>query len=224
MRVEGISEMAMQFQLSQENYEVPFATKSGVLIRFVEMDRWIRVMIEVGEDTTSQQLREAAPLALEWRQRLLKWQGPWMGGGDNPFLEQLDGRQQNGESYRALSESINHRVATLIQEFAAYIREYDSVKHEFKTMSDFYLWRPASNPFSFEHARDILRALRLKDKDIEPQLRKALENAKSGLPPFEAQYPVSREKMIATLRRWRQNPKHKIREGIDLEAQKAPQG
>lgn len=210
----------MQFQLSDDNYEVPFATKSGVLMRFIELDRWIRVMIEVSEDTTSQQLREAIPLALEWRQRLLMWQGPWMGGGDNPFLEQLNYRQKNGESYRTLSEGINQRVSTLIQEFVGYSHEYNSVKHEFKTMSDFYSWRPKSNPFSLEHARDMLRALKLKDKDIEPQLRKALENAESGLPLFEVEYPVSREKLIATLRGWRQGLKHKIQQGIDLETQK----
>jgi hypothetical protein len=217
MKVDGLSERAMRFQLSEDNYEIPVASTSGVLIRLVELDKWIRVMIEVAEDVTSQELRDAIPLALEWRQRLLMWQGPWMGGGDNPFLEQLDQRQQAGESYRDLSEEINRRAAQLVQEFATYINEYNSVRHEFKTMGDFYMWQPKANPFALEHARGMLRALQLKDKDIEALLRNALKAVGSELPPFEADYPVSREKLIATVRSWRQGLKHKIQTGIDLE-------
>jgi len=40
-------------------------------------------MIQVDEDTTSDDLRKAIPMALMWRDRLLEWQGPWMDGGDN---------------------------------------------------------------------------------------------------------------------------------------------
>jgi hypothetical protein len=33
---------------------------------------------------------------------LLQSQGPWMRGGDNPFLEELSDRQKAGQSYNEL--------------------------------------------------------------------------------------------------------------------------
>ena len=215
MRVASVSERAMQFQLSQENYAVPIATEAGVLIRLVELDGWIRVMVEVGEDATSRDLRGAIPLALQWRDRLLRWQGPWMGGGDTPFLEQLSERQVRGESYRGLADRINERVGELVREFARYIDEYNAAKPRFRTMMDFYLWQPTSNQFALDHARSMLRALRVGDRDVELLLSQALHNVRAGLPPFEPGYPVSRDKLIATLRTWRTRPQHTIRVSED---------
>lgn len=207
MKVHDLSEKAGKFQ--GMNFHVPAVSDSGVLMRFVEIDDWLRVMIEIGEDTTSDDLRGAISLALLWRDKLLEWQGPWMRGGDNPFLEELSDRQKSGQSYNDLANRINQRAAAYLQEFASYLKEFEAVKHSFKTMFDFYMWQPKHNRFSYEHACGLLRALRLKDTEIEDLLRIGLENVQAGNPAFEPGYPVSREKLISTLRNWRRGVKHK---------------
>jgi hypothetical protein len=78
MKVQGISEKASRFEGA--NFGLPLASENGVLFRIIEIDNWLRVMIEVDEDTTSKDVRRAIPLALEWRDRLLQWQGPWLQG------------------------------------------------------------------------------------------------------------------------------------------------
>jgi hypothetical protein len=167
-------------------------------------------MIEVGEDTTHDDLREAIPLALSWRDRLLEWQGPWMKGGDNPFLEELSLRQADGEKYASLAERINHEVEELLREFLQYLDELAEAKANFKTMFDFYMWRSKANQFALEHARDLLRAVRLKDDEIEELLQSGLDNLRAKKPAFEREYPVSRERLIRTLRTWREGLKHHL--------------
>lgn len=202
------------FQKAKEflgkTFFAPAVSDSGVLIRFVEIDNWLRVMIELGEDTTSDDLRSAIPLALLWRDKLLESQGPWMRGGDNPFLEELSDRHKSGQSYNELANRINQGVAAYLQEFANYLKEFETIKHSFETMLDFYMWQPKNNRFSYEHARTLLKALRLKNSEIEEMLKIGLENVQAGEPAFELDYPVSRETLITTLRRWRRGVKHQV--------------
>ncbi len=208
MKVHDLSQKAGEFH--GKYFDIPRASDSGVLIWFVEVDDWLRVMIEIGEDITSDDLRSAIPLALLWRDKLLEWQGPWMRGGDNPFLEELSNRQKSGQSYNELANRINRRVASYLQEFADYLKEFEAAKPGFKTMLDFYMWRSTNNQFSYEHARGLLEALRLKNNEIEEMLKIGLENVQAGKPAFELGYPVSREKLISTLRNWRRGVKHQV--------------
>lgn len=211
---ENTTMKAHDFQKAREflgkTFFAPAVSDSGVLIRFVEIDNWLRVMIELGEDTTSDDLRTAIPLALLWRDKLLKSQGPWMGGGENPFLEELSNRQESGQSYNELANRINQRVGAYLQEFANYLKEFETMKHSFKTMLDFYLWQPEHNRFSYEHAGVLLKALSLKNSEIEEMLKIGLKNLQAGKPAFELGYPVSREKLISTLRKWRRGVKHQV--------------
>jgi len=208
MKVQDLSKRAMRFKGG--NLDIPDVSDSGVFLQFVEIDNWIRVMIQVDEDTTSDDLRKAIPMALMWRDRLLEWQGPWMDGGDNPFLEKLSERQKSGESYKDLANRINQQATMWVHGHVVYNKELEAVKHSFKTMFDFYMWKSESNPFSLDHARHLLRAVRLKDDEIDELLRTAVDNVQSGKPAFEAEYPVSRDKLISALRLWRGGRKHKV--------------
>ena len=58
-----------------------------------------------------------------------------------------------------------------------------------------------------DQARLILRSMRLSDQEIDDFIRTGLERIGEGYPPFEEGYPVSREKMISTLRYWRSKRK-----------------
>src|SRR5437016_3608313 len=210
MKVQGLSKQAMRFKSDGRNFDIPDVSDSGVLLQFIEIGNWIKVMIQVDEDTTSDDLRKAIPMALSWRDRLLEWQGPWMLGGDNPFLEQLSLRQKAGETYRNLANHINQEAASWVHSHVAYTKELEAVQHSFKTMFDFYMWESKANPFSLDHARHLLRAVRLKDDKIDGLLTTAVDNVQAGKPAFEAEYPVSRDALISALRLWRSGRKHKV--------------
>lgn len=171
MKVSGLSSKANSFE--GENYELPIFSESGVRIRIIELDGHLRIMIEVGEKSTNRQIRDAIPLALEWRDRLLEWQGPWIKGGSNEFLERLLREHDRGISYAALARKINQRLSDLLE-----IGE-------------------------IEWARDQLLALRMGSEEVVFTIDKALAQIEDGKPPFEDGYPISREKLIGTLRYWK---------------------
>lgn len=215
MKVTGLSTKALQFEGSFG--EQSFATESGVLIRFVEIDDWIHVMIDVGEDTTSNDLKEAIPLAINWRNRLLEWQGPWLRGGRNRYLEILSQRHENGQSYRILAKEINQKIVECLEEFNEYVKELEAAHSEFNKISDFYLWQPKANQFSLDHARYMLQALRLKEEEIEELLQIGFERIKVGEIAFEEGYPIDGEKLRNTLRSWREGRKHLIAKAMEEE-------
>jgi hypothetical protein len=208
MKVTELSSKASRFEGT--HFGTSSVTASGVQIHFVEIDGWLRVVIELSEDSTSNELRDAIPLALSWRDRLLDWQGPWIKGGDNPFLEELSMRQEDGEAYAELAERINFTITEHLSEFNDYLNELELVRSHFTTELDFYHWESKANQFAFDHARGLLKAVRLKADDIESLLRSGLENIQVGRPAFEKGYPISRDKLIGTLKSWRQSRKHRL--------------
>ena len=213
MKVAGSSDKALRFHGANADLFRSNAEESGVLIWAVETHgNWLSVMIEVGENTTSDDLRKAIPWALRLRDRLLEQQGPWQHGGDTPFLEELCYWHDSGHSYEILAERINETVANYLLEAAKYLQEYEAAQSQFKTQLDVFLWQSKLqiNPYSFQLARGLLEAVRLKDDEIDTVLLDALENIRSGRLAFEKGYPVSRDKLRETLRRWRESKKHQI--------------
>lgn len=208
MQVKGLSQKANRFK--GENSELDIFSQSGVRVYVIEIDDWLHVMMEAGEDTTSRDLHAAIPLVIEWRDRLLRWQGPWMQGSDNPFLEELSRLHEEGISYTKLANRINHRVVESLKELLKYLDELNIARPNFKTMLDFYLWQPTANQFSFHHASDLLKIIGMDTKEIEELLNLGLENLRSNKPAFESGYPVSRDKLISTLKTWRKGRKHLI--------------
>jgi hypothetical protein len=178
------------------------------MVRVIELDGWLRVMIEVGEDATFESLRKALPLSLRWRGQLLAYQGPWMRGGDNRLLQRLHEMQQSGESYSELADQVNRKVSELLEEWTRHRAEYKLAKQQIKDPLDWITWHPSTDPFALERARTFLSALSLKHREIEVQLQAGLERIEGGLAPFEKDYPISREKMISVLRTWRLGKKH----------------
>jgi hypothetical protein len=208
MKVTETSQKALQFQGA--HFGKPIFSDTGVQIHFVEMDNWLRVLIEVGEDTTSDNLREVIPLALSWRDRLLEWQGPWFHGGDNLYLEEISMRQEAGESYSQLAEAINNTITANLVDFHKLLQEFEQMRHQPTTAMEFHLWNLKHNRFSYEHARGLLEGLRFDSGEIETLLQAGIESLQAGEPAFEKGYPVSREKLISVLRVWRQGRKHNL--------------
>ena len=99
-KVEGSSTKATQFVLA--NSDLSIATEDGIIINIIEMDGWLRIMLEIGQyvSNPSTAIRNAAPLATEWNNRLLDFQGAWRLGGDNELMEKLLLMHEHGNSYK----------------------------------------------------------------------------------------------------------------------------
>ena len=207
MKVQGVSEKAELFLI--QNYKLP-TSSNGVLIHVIEIEGHLRVMIDVSENTTHNDLRDAIPLALEWRNRLLEYQGPWLWSGENSFLEELHTRHRNGQSYAELAERINQKVTDCLQKYYQYVvAYYKAVQSQFKTL-DFPLLKLTPNAFALDYARMLLQFVSLRDEEISEYLQIALERIAAGEQPSDRDYPVSGEKLRETLRSWRQGKKHQI--------------
>lgn len=211
LKASEYSEKKYNFRFNDNNSFPLTVSDSGVFIRLIEIDNWVRVFIEVDENTTSDDIRTAIPIALLWRDKLLELQGIWAQGG---FLEELSFKHKFGKSYSYLVNQINKHIESLLQEYENYLKDFEVNKHKFETMFDFYMWQSKFNQFSFMHAKGMLKTLKLKDSEIDELLKIGLENTESGKPAFEKDYPVCREKLISTLKTWRNGKKHQIIEKI----------
>lgn len=190
-----------------------FLSKNGVLIYLLKQDGRLHVMIEVGEDSTARNIQSAIPLACEWRDRVMEYQGAWQGGGDNQFLEMLHYMNKGGVSYAELAKRINAKFESHLREAIAFDAELRKVLPRLKTQGDYLFWSTSSeqkyNPFSLDHAKGLLKAIRIRDDEIEIAIKDGEENIRAGKEPFKVGYPVSQRKVIETLRTWREGLKHK---------------
>ena len=182
MKVVGSSSKANRFL--GRNSDLHIISESRVWIRVVEIDKRLHVLLDVGEDITHEDLRNAIPLALQWRDRLLEWQGPWMGGGANYFYYQLDHRQRTGATYSELAERINKRIADCLHEHIRYLQEYEdfikeaeAAQPKFKLYQDYFLWALqkqnefSNNQFALDHARDYLLLMKFDNEYCEEILQ-----------------------------------------------------
>ena len=210
-----VTELSIKARMFESKYwDKSFATESGMLIRFVEIDGWLRVMLEIDERTTNQNIREAAPLLLEWRDRLIDFQGAWNGGGENHFFERLSDMQKHGYSYARLAERLNKQIEKHLNGYIAYRQEVDAIHPEEKNKHDkdiFYniFWLGMkSNSSSLTHAQGVLESLHYKKEDILEIIKDGLESLANGKSIFSKDYPISKFKMIEALRTWRSGKLH----------------
>jgi hypothetical protein len=215
-KVEGLSEKAMQFYAQNTSLFNNAFVKSRLPLRAIEVDGRIRIMIEIDEDTTTNQIRDVAVYALELRDNLLAFQGPWLGGGDNLQLEQLSRYQEHGKSYKQLARLINEKTEAYLREYLAYREEVDRLYPDvFKSIfeSDFYYHvfstQFRNNSASLIHARELLRVLAIKDEDVTEILKRGIESIKAGEKPFTEDYPIHQLKIKEKLRTWREGEKHR---------------
>jgi hypothetical protein len=216
-KVDGPSNRAMQFRFSGENddFLLEAFKNSQVFLHTIEIDDRLHVMIEVGEDTTTEQLRKVIPDALRLRDKLIEFQGAWRAGGINEFLEHLSYRNQHGDSYARLAENINQRIEGYLRDYIAYRKEVDTVHPEFKAEHDrdilyhvFWLGM-ATKPSALSFAMSLLEGLNFNKQDALRIMQNGLRSLSAGESIFLKDYPVTRSKMIQVLRTWRNGKEHK---------------
>ena len=178
-------------------------------------------MIEVGENTTAEQLRKAIPYALELRDKLIEFQGAWAIGGPNAFFEHLCYLKDGGMTYAEIAQRLKLQIEKHLREAVAFDDELRKVLPTLKTNWDYFQWstnpEQKYNPHSLDHAKYILQNVGMNDKDITPWLKEGIENIRAGKEPL-TQNPITRTKIIQVLRTWRKGKKHKSIRSIEEKA------
>ncbi len=178
-------------------------TAAGVLIRLVEIDKRLHVMIDAGdgyENPTAGALHAAVPLARLWLARVRQHQHPWMGGGINMLFDRLTGLRREGKSYQELAKQLNTRLRDLIEEHLSRERQQNAVHQDSTKPRDADGFWP--NRYSKVHATLLLTDLGLTDAEAREIVDEALARARDGLKPFGASGPITRQRVINFMKRF----------------------
>ena len=93
----------------------------------------------------------------------------------------------------------------------AFEKEYLAAKPKFKNYLDEFSWvakELKNNPFSGEHAHDLMELMGIDENDRNEIARFAIENIKSGEPAFHTpNTPITREMVREKIRWWRNRQK-----------------
>jgi len=154
------------------------------------------VAIELGDETTHEQARDALSLALRWRDGLRRFQGPWFHGNDWDFVQDLDTRQKAGESYRQLAKKLNDSIARCIELW----QENDDPRPD-----EDLLWVP--DPMHHGHtwlhrAESTLRVF-LSPEESHRYLKTVYSNLGAGKPAFDTDLPITGEMVREKIRGYR---------------------
>lgn len=136
------------------------------------------VKIVVTETTTARELRRAESLALQWRDRLIAFQGRQ----PNPWMLAIQAQVDAGKTHAEVARLANARVA-------AWLQEYNGLPDK-----GTYAARSLLG-----NARELLAALYVKQDVIDAAI--------ASDAPFPADYPVSRYEIKYALRQWRRGAK-----------------
>jgi len=218
MRIAGLSDKAAQIwgqiqgggapgplkpmMVAEARAGAPWRGRS--IIQLIELDNYVQVMIEVGEEETDAGLRRLIPLALQWRDWVVEIQGPWTAGGRGRFLLLLDSEQRAGVSYQQLAERLTRNLGGLLSEFLAWERQS-------RTRHRGGVKRPAGaddfwpNPFAKVHAVELLTDLGIAEEDAAQHVKEGLRRLRDGRKPFVGPGPITRQRVIDVLRAWRRH-------------------
>jgi hypothetical protein len=200
--------------------KLPHISKSGVIIYVRETTpESLRVAIDVGEFVTSDQLRDAIPLALEWRDKLIEFQGIIGIGSDYPILRDINndlshdykfrtiwtakGGTKTGMTYRDVATAINQIISEWLYESVDKSTPVNETFRYKKILKRHIFGIEERIPDPIERAQKFLKAMRLKDEEIELAISSGLESIKTGNYPFPDDYPLSKKKLISVLKWWR---------------------
>ena len=176
---------------------------AGVIVRFVEINGLVKVVFELDDNTTHKELRDVIPTMLKIRDKVNGLQDEKIAARmflnikhptrKEEFLELFSYVHENGVSYKKLAERINRMVSdALISTVKIQQKNNITTEELFKQNK------------SIKFIDNLLGAIGVKNIGVED----AIELIKEGKPPFEEGYPVSRWKLIETLRTWRKGKMH----------------
>jgi hypothetical protein len=201
------------------NQDLDLLTHDNIFIRIEDNNGWLKIALVIDEDVSnsSTALRNAAWLFGEWKERLLKFQGLplWGGNGKNKFMEDLLRMNKCGTSYKQISEMLNQKIESNLRDYLAFRIKIDNIYPEYKQDFDQCIYSHINLPKLEEgnvtlfRSRSILIDLGFKEKKVDQTLRAALDRLKGGEKPFDLGKPISRFMIVDRMRNWREG-KHKL--------------
>ena len=103
---------------------------SDIVVRFVEIDGLVKVVIEIGNKTTHKDFRDAIPNILKWRDEVQERQSDKIAAiffhkmihpsNKEELLEFLSYSQEHGRSYAKLAEQFNETFSNVLTHVARY--------------------------------------------------------------------------------------------------------
>lgn len=200
---------------------------SDVVINVAEYNERLKIVIEIGDDSTHDQIRRVIPLAVQYRDMLIGWQGP-SSSKELRLLHGLDEFHQRGVSYKRLADTVNRTLSSRLVEYVEFLDECERRQKEWKeirgdydldsidsealwwVLKEYIVWDERSPPRCIRDFEEILsRAFRMKQDEIRLFKQTGMERIRRGIEPFDREYPIYGETMRNALRRWRNSARRK---------------
>lgn len=166
-------------------------------------------MIDVPENATKRQIKAAIPRALDWRDRLIKFQGR-MGLYDaSCLLRYIENdlnppRKSNRYTYAEIAEGINAKIAEYLLEYKGKPLPSSISENPYKKILDLYLFGEVDRvPDPLDRAYQLMKIVRMPDIKIDVLISEGIKNIEGGDEPFGIGSPISRLKVIKVMNAWR---------------------
>ena len=205
-----------------QNADLAQKSEEGVIIHIFEtMIGPLRIAIDVDGDITKTKLEKSISLALDWRKRLTQYQGNTWIYSDYRLLRLIDENMLIKDETLAKKSSSKYARSTMFYDRFSYadiaiaVNElisrwmYESINitHAsiedppgFKILNLFLAEIENRIPDAKERSYKLLKVFRMGDNNIKQLLDAGVSNIHAGLLPFEKDYPLSRDKVIRTMR------------------------
>ena len=203
MRFDDFSKRISDF--NQSVTDLDQISYSGVVIHVFDNRDYLRLMIEVRDETTHQDLRDAIPLAIKWRDRLIDWQGKTEDIYKDQVLSRLHQKNKLGQSYKEIADETNQKVFEYLLECKKFSKELKEVElPKYKTEMKFQLWKGSLYGYSFERAWNLLEVFGFNNEKIVEIINDGFDHINRGKSSFIINYPITKDGMRNTLRNWRE--------------------
>ncbi len=215
-----------------ENLDLEWFFPGVGMIHFIEENHHISMFVELREETSKTNMLKALPEIMTWRQRLIKFQGPWMQGGPNVLYERLLDRHEAGipgkystegdyigrirpGSYedlaRGLNRSFNEDLKSYLNDRRLEAEAAKQLQGQPVTVGQWRSWQFEASKtkdyrysLGLHHAKTLLAWMRIPQAEIESCCRDALDPLQNKVRLVDPMSgPITREHVINVLKQWR---------------------
>ena len=210
------------YKFIDQNSKLPRSIGNKVILRILENEFGILfIMMEITEEAKTEDMRSAIPLLLNWKKRLIKYQGKTGLYSDNFLLKKISDDQQTNTkrwnllretsysgrgyaTYKNITNALNQQIEEWLfeSESMSYTGSNKSSPYD-KILSN-YLFFPDENiPNPLLRAKALLRIFRYSEDAIEIDIDTCLETIRNGDLPSEFGFPLTERKLKDSIRWFR---------------------
>ena len=201
MKVTGWSQKVQEFM--DKYSDIPDMSEKGILIHILDIDGNLRIAMDIGEEARSEALRETIPLALEWRNRLIDYQGKTGFYSNELLIKAIEDDYQNSKqsfgllrklTYQNITDALNQVVEDWLYEYLNVTDRSKSEISPYKVKLNFYLnWSSESYPNQLDRVKVLLKTFRINENGIDFFIDTGIDRITNGETPFLYGPPIIRE-------------------------------